>query len=201
MTTAGSEGSPIGQPSAFLVAECERLDAVRGPLLDLACGRGRHSIWAANRGHHVVAVDRNPAFLESLAAHSTEGGGTIETRLIDLEAEGGPLPISAELPVSDEAGPALPAAGSFAAVFVFRYLHRPLAPWIASLLAPGGLLFYETFTTAQRGLGWGPSRDAFLLAPGELPDLFATLETVVYEEGLSRDEVPAQTARWLGRRP
>jgi hypothetical protein len=86
-------------------------------------------------------------------------------------------------------------------VLVFRYLHRPLMPWIAGLLAPGGLLVSETFTRAQRRLGWGPARDAFLLEPGELPTLFPSLEALVYEEGPTDEPRPAETARLLARRP
>ena len=70
-----------------------------------------------------------------------------------------------------------------------------------SALAPGGLLVYETFTRAQRELGYGPSRDDFLLAPGELPGLFPELEVVEYDEGLIEAPRPRHTARLLARRP
>ena len=74
-------------------------------------------------------------------------------------------------------------------------------PWIASLLAPGGVLVYETFTTTQRALGWGPSRDAFLLEPGELRGLFPDLVVERFEEGPTEGPEPAETARLLARRP
>ena len=63
------------------------------------------------------------------------------------------------------------------ALLVFRYLHRPLCAALAESLRPGGLLLYETFTTAQIEPGlWAQSNPAFLLEPGELPGLFPTLE-------------------------
>ena len=169
-----------------------------GPVLDLACGRGRHALAAADLGLSVLAVDRNRDFLDRLAASgssqlddridSTQDAddvGRIETLCADLESQ---------------APPALEPA-SFGAVLVFRYLHRPLFPWIESLVAPGGFILYETFTLAQKKLGWGPRRDAFLLESGELPRLFSELVVEFYEAGPSNDEPSAQTARLLASRP
>jgi hypothetical protein len=82
---------------------------------------------------------------------------------------------------------------------VFRYLHRPLIPAIARVLAPGGLLIYETFTTEQRSLGTGPRNPDYLLEPGELPDLFSELELLDHWEGLSGEIENAQVARIIAR--
>lgn len=62
---------------------------------------------------------------------------------------------------------------------VFHYLHRPLMPALCAALAPGGRLFYETFTT-ERG---HPGNPAFLLQAGELPALVAPLTVVGSSEG------------------
>ena len=176
----------IGLPAVFFDAHRERLRAAAplGPILDLACGRGRHALAAAEMGLEVLAVDRNPESLAVLEA-AAPAGARLTTRVLDLET--GTLPSLPEAP--------------FGAVLVFRYLHRPLMPWIASQLAPGGVLLYETFTIHQRALGWGPSRSEFLLDPGELPGLFPGLEVLAYEEGENADAKPAQTARLLARRP
>jgi SAM-dependent methyltransferase len=178
--------SSAGDPSAFFLAHAERLRATAaiGPVLDLASGRGRHSLAAARLGLDVLAVDRNAESLTELSG-CTAAPGRIETRLLDLEGVG---------------TPALGARG-FGAILVFRYLHRPLTAWIESLLSPGGLLLYETFTTHQRRLGWGPSREAFLLAPGELPQLFPNLLIERYDEGPTDEARPAQTGRLVALRP
>lgn len=176
----------IGDPSPFFVA-CRDLllaSAPLGPAFDLASGRGRHALASAAMGLEVLAVDRNEEHLAELR-QAAAPADRIETRVIDLEGDTPP-----------DLGNA-----HFGAVLVFRYLHRPLAPWIESLLAPGGVLLYETFTTAQRERGWGPSRDAFLLAPGELPTLFPNLEVLRFEEGPTEEAKPADTARLLARRP
>lgn len=181
------DASPAaGLPSPFFVA-CEaelRASATLGPVLDLASGRGRHALASSALGLKVLAVDRNEDHLAELDA-AIGSAARLETRVLDLEGEAPP-----DLGIS-----------RFGAVLVFRYLHRPLAPWIEALLAPGGLLIYETFTTAQRERGWGPSRDAFLLAPGELPTLFPALEVLRFEEGPTNELKPADTARLLARRP
>jgi hypothetical protein len=100
-----------------------------------------------------------------------------------------------------EGPPALPVRiAAWGAVLVFRYLHRPLAPALAALLRPGGLLLYETFTRDQRELGHGPRNPAFLLERDELRGLFPELEIVGYEEGRFGEERPEALARLAARR-
>ena len=175
-----------GRPSHWFTTHQDELLGTKslGPTLDLACGRGRHSLAAAALGLETIALDRNAESLAELATQ-VDSPGRLETRTLDLEGDEAP-----------DLGTAC-----FGAVLVFRYLHRPLFPWIESLLAPGGVLLYETFTTAQRPLGWGPSRDDFLFQPGELATSFPALETERYEEGLSKDPRAAQTARLFARKP
>ena len=182
-----------GRPSAFFERHRDAIVATAplGPALDLACGRGRHALALARRGVPVVAVDRSAehlAHVDRSAATARERGERIAPiRLVEADLE------STRRPDLERA--------SFGVVLVFRYLHRPILAWIADLVAPGGLLVYETFTTAQRRLGWGPRRDAFLLEPGELGGAFPGLEVLAYEEGPSDEPRPAETARLLARRP
>jgi len=171
-------------PSSFVVAQEARLrEAGRlGPLLDLACGRGRHARLAAGWGLDVVGLDRDAAALHGLAAHGRRLGLPLALLRADAEAAWG-LPLR---------------RARFGAVLVTRFLYRPLAPILADLLRPGGLLVYETFTRRQRDHGQGPRNPAFLLDDGELPRLFPTLEVLDYAEGL-RDR--AWLAGLVARRP
>lgn len=184
MTSAISR--EVDPPSRFFQAHLDLIEATQalGPTLDLACGRGRHARILIERGLQVVALDRDSTALEALRKAVGGSPGALELVEADLE---GTIP------------PAFPA-GRFGAVLVFRYLSRPLAPWIVERLAVGGLLLYETFTRAQPALGWGPRRDAFLLGPGELRTLFPTLDELLYEEGPTDEPRPAQTARLLARK-
>jgi tellurite methyltransferase len=61
----------------------------------------------------------------------------------------------------------LPVA-RFDLVIVSRYLQRDLFEALRASAAPGGVVLYETFTTAQRALGTGPTSPDHLLEPGEL---------------------------------
>lgn len=161
------------------------IEAARlGWVVDLACGRGRHAIAAADLGLSVLAIDRNQSALDELAQVEPLGTGRIKTRQLDLESEPSPV-----LDATD-----------VKAVLVSRYLHRPLAAWIQSLVPIDGILLYETFTRAQKTLTWGPTRDAFLLKSGELPGLFPELKVEIYEEGPALDERAPLTARLLATR-
>jgi SAM-dependent methyltransferase len=152
-----------------------------GPVLDLACGYGRHSLAAAKLGLPVLAMDRNQ---EALRALQRIAPPLVQCVRTDLERE-------AIIPV---------APASCGAILVFRFLFRPLAPAIVRALRPGGLLLYETFTTHQRNLGQGPRNKAFLLEPNELPQLFVDLQRIDYEEVVSPGPRPAALARLTARR-
>lgn len=142
-------------------------------MLDLACGRGRHSRYLASRGFRVCAVDRDPAALEALA-----GVGRVEVRLADLESGAWPF-----------------AAGRFGGIVVTHYLHRPLFPQILDALAADGVLVYETFAQGNERFG-RPSRPDFLLRPGELLDVVrGRLRVLAFEEGETAGPAPAVIQR------
>ena len=175
------------RPSALFEQYAERLaqTALLGPVVDLACGRGRHALSVAERGLPCVGIDRNRSCLCDLRDRARDRSLGLSCVRSDLETEFGlPLRIN-----------------SCGAILVFRFLYRPLASAIETALAPGGLLLYETFTTRQRELGWGPSRAAFLLDPGELAQMFPRLETLAYSEGPSPDRKPEESARLAAIKP
>ena len=180
----------IPLPSPFLLRHRETLcDATAtGFLLDLACGRGRHSRAALGWGLTVVALDRDRQSLRELATCAALSPRPTASRL---------LPVCADA----EAGHPLPfAPGSLRAIVVTRFLHRPLAPTLIDGLAPGGVLLYETFTERQRELGTGPRNPDYLLQEGELLRLFAPLQVLDYEEGLRKTGSGEWVASLLGRR-
>lgn len=129
-----------------------------GAVLDVACGRGRHLRWFAQRGHAVTGVDRDAAALAELA-----GVG----RTVEADIENGPWPFAGE---------------TFAGVVVTNYLWRPLWPALLASVAPGGVLLYETFAEGNETVG-KPSRPDFLLRRGELMQACGELQVVAYEDG------------------
>jgi len=146
---------PAGEPSDWVLRWAPLVE--RGPLLDLACGGGRHARLFAARGLEVVAVDREKqAFPEE----------EIQFVQADLE-DGSPWPF---------------AGRRFAAIVVANYLHRPLFPRIVDSLAEGGVPIYETFMIGNEKFG-RPSNPQFLLRPGELLEAFGTLQVAGFEQG------------------
>jgi len=141
----------------------------RGPILDVACGEGRHARFFRDKGFDVVAVDREENF--SLSAG-------IEFIRADLE-DGGPWPFEGR---------------EFGAIVVTNYLHRPLFPHLAASLDVGGVLIYETFMLGNERFG-RPSNPKFLLRPGELRHAFAGLQVLDFEEGEFARPKPAMLQR------
>lgn len=174
-------------PSPFFVQQTALLSDAgqRGPVLDLACGRGRHCIAVAEGGAYAVGVDRRAQALTELRNVANARGLHIHGVRADLESD-------PELPL---------APGCCGAVLVFRFLFRPLAPRIEEVLQPGGVLLYETFTVRQRELGGGPHNPAFLLGEGELPQLFPRLQVLEFWEGIDNVGSPAALARLVARKP
>ncbi len=155
----------IGRPSRWLLENADLLGG--GRALDIACGRGRHALLLAAAGWQVHAVDRDAAAVDKLRGVAQRLG---------LDAQ-------LDLDVRDlEAGEVDLGEAAYDLVVVTRYLHRPLFPAFHRALRPGGILLYETFTTAHVKRG-RPRNPAFLLEPGELPRLVAPLTVARADEG------------------
>lgn len=175
------------EPCPFFREETARLrEASRGaPVLDLACGRGRHALAVARWDRSVLALDRDADALRGLRDRARAEGLRVQPLRLDLESGFG-IPLQPE---------------SCSVILVFRFLFRPLCAAITACLRPGGLLAYETFTRHQLAAGHGPRNPAFLLEPGELPRLFPGLEPLRHEEGWFDGVRPRAMARLLARRP
>lgn len=152
------DGRGPGEPSAWVRRFVDRIPP-GGTVLDLACGRGRHTRLLLERGHRVIAVDRDVAAVAGL-------DGDLEVLEVDLE-DGRPFAL---------------AGRRFEGIVVSAYLHRPLLPALVEALADGGTLIYETFSRDQVRYG-RPTNPDFLLCPGELLEVVrGALRVVAYED-------------------
>lgn len=148
---------------ATVLRENRQLLSAPGRALDLACGLGGNALFLAALGFEVHAWDISPVAIDRLTVTAHQRSLTLYPQVRDCLAQP-------------------PASESFDLILVSRFLERALCPAISAALKPGGLLFYQTYTQQQEG-GAAPSNPHFLLAQGELVELFSELELLVYQEG------------------
>ena len=171
---SASSGAPdkhhgVEAPSSWVTRWAALI--TRGPVLDVACGAGRHARLFAARGLEVVALDREPQQIPGV-------------RFVQADLEAGHWPLGAE---------------RFAAIVVTNYLHRPLFAQLETALAEEGVLIYETFMVGNEKHG-RPSNPAFLLQPGELLQAYRGLTPIAFEQGYVETPKPAVIQRLCARR-
>ncbi len=160
-------------PSPWVVRFAS-LVSVRGDVLDVACGAGRHTRLFLERGHRVVAIDRDLSGVADLAEHPR-----LERVQNDLEDD----------------TPFVLTGRRFAGIVVTNYLHRPLMPALVAAVNAAGVLIYETFAVGNERFG-GPKNSDFLLRPGELLDAVRKhLRVIAYEDLVVGEPSPAAIQR------
>lgn len=131
-------------------------------------GEGRNSVWLAQRGHSVLAVDMAAEGLRKAGRLAADAGVAIEVLQADL-AEWFP-----------------PDSEFDALVLVFVHLppqiRRAAHRRLLAALKPGGLLFLEGFERSHAGLpGGGPRDPAWLFDAETLREDFAGCTQLSFE--------------------
>ncbi len=124
--------------------------------LDLACGAGRDSLYLAQQGWQMSAIDYSQSALDKLQRLCGSLNLKVDTQKLDLEKHFADL---------------LDQGNRFDLVLVVRYLHRPLLKQLPLLLNPHGILVYQTFMQGCEAFG-SPKNPRFLLRRGELAEVF-----------------------------
>jgi 2-polyprenyl-3-methyl-5-hydroxy-6-metoxy-1,4-benzoquinol methylase len=166
-------------PHEWLVACASALPP--GRALDVAAGLGHNAVWLASRGWTVDAIDISAGGLRLAEQLAEQHGQHVNWIAADLD--------NFEVPRE-----------RYDLICVVRFLDRQRLPaMIVNALRPGGLLVYETFTVRElQRAGSNQLRNpAFVLQPGQLPTLYASLETLDYRE---LDLVEHSVARLLARK-
>ncbi len=164
-------------PSPWVVNYADRVND-GSDILDLACGRGRHTRFFLERGCRVMAIDLNIEGLSDLM-------GDPGLAVLEVDLENGPWPIG---------------NAEFDAVVVTNYLWRPLFPRIRDAVRAGGLVIYETFAEGNERFG-KPSNPDYLLKEGELNDWFSDWKVLGYEHTEETDPRPAMVQRICAVKP
>lgn len=154
-------GEQVFRTPAPLVVEFTQ-DLKPGAALDLASGPGRNSVYLAERGWQVTAVDGSSVAIDLLSKR----GLTIDARVADLEA-----------------GEFVPATQAFDLVLSCYYFQRDLIPAMKQSLRPGGLVILIAHLLDDTA-GDDESKAARPRAyPNELPRLFDGWRILHYREG------------------
>jgi tellurite methyltransferase len=150
-----------------------------GRALDIACGTGAVSLFLAEKGYTVDAVDISDVALAAFAArHPAIQGVCADLDTFHL------------------------AVGRYRLVTNIRYLNRRLFAQIIAALQPGGMLMFETFLKSRKKELDGGFKREYLLDEQELPGAFAPLDVLYYEESDSESgQTPARIASLVGVKP
>lgn len=154
----------FNEPSPLIVRFSREL--APGHALDLACGPGRNSLYLAERGWRVTAVDGSPLAIEILRERAYERKLVVDFKVADLERD--------EFEIEPEA---------YDLICDGYYLQRSLIPGMKSGLRPGGLIVAIVHLADQDQ----PQGTSTRARPGELRSFFADWKILHDYEGSSRE--------------
>jgi tellurite methyltransferase len=138
----------------------------KGKALDIASGEGRNSVFLAQHGFDVDAIDISEKGLKKAERLAKEMGVKIHTSFTDLDS----YQINKD---------------QYDLIANFYFLKRSLIPKIKKGLKKGGRVIFETYTLEQRTLGTGgPTHQKYFLKPNELLRLFKSFRILFYREGI-----------------
>ncbi|QLL05093.1 class I SAM-dependent methyltransferase [Mycobacterium vicinigordonae] len=151
-------GETVEAP-AFLAPHLSVLPST-GQALDLACGRGRDSVWLARQGLHTWGLDISAVAIEQARELAQRNGVSDRCRFDVVDLDQG-----------------LPEGGPVEMLLCNRFRNQRLDRALIQRLAPGGLLAIATLS--EVGATPGPFRSK----PGELTAAFAELNLLAAGEG------------------
>ncbi|HEY3307574.1 MAG TPA: class I SAM-dependent methyltransferase [Desulfuromonadaceae bacterium] len=165
-----SENSYLGErPSAFLIQEIERIKRLTPgkAALDVASGEGRNSVFLAQQGFKVTALDISEVGIDKGRKRALEAGVVIDFQQVDLD--------SFEL------------LFKYDLIINFNFLLRPLIHKEVKALNPGGVILVDTIM--QSPLLLARHNPDYLLEQGELLKIFEpfTGEIITAEELIQGD--------------
>ncbi|WP_316568208.1 methyltransferase domain-containing protein [Neobacillus sp. YIM B06451] len=136
-----------------------------GTAIDLACGLGGNSLYLAEQGFVVEAVDISETAIEFVRELAVKRRLNINASVMDLTD-------SENLPFKN---------GAYDLIVIANYLDRSLFPYVKRLLKEGGHFFMETYYNSPNKEG-GKVSERFRLKPNELLEQFWEWEVLFFEE-------------------
>jgi SAM-dependent methyltransferase len=162
------KGCALGkEPNSFLKRHLSFIP--KGRALDLAAGEGRNSVFLAQHGFVVDAVDISKIGLRKARTLAKENGVLIHAFAADLDHH----------EIEKE---------RYDLITNFYFLNRRLIPKIRRGLKRGGRVIFETYLLEHRALhSGGPKNPRYFLKPNELLKLFKAFRILFYREGIFRE--------------
>ena len=145
------------QDASKIVKEFYSL-APKGKALDLACELGRNSIFLAEKGFYVDAVDISDIALKNLKNKKNINPVEADLDFYNIEQN------------------------KYSLIVNINYLNRRLIPQIKEGLIKGGVVIFETFVLCNEKGVFQPKNKDFLLRKNELIHLFLDMQIVFYSE-------------------
>ena len=139
--------------------------------LDIACGTGRNTLYLAEKGFEVDALDISAVALQELTQQMDKitDLSFIHTQLVDLDSY-------------------TPPSSTYDVIIQSNFLDRRLIPLLASALTIGGVLVIETYMLDPDNEKRGANA-SYLLKAGELPSYFdAHYNILFYDEFWNQGE-------------
>lgn len=160
-------------PTALLAEWVSQL--TRGRALDVACGAGRNSLYLAENGWRVDALDISPVGLERARQNAAAQG--VEVRWIQADLE-------------DDPGAVLPT-GPYDLIVLARYVNPAVYRPLVERLTCDGILLCEQHIVSSDDV-IGPKNPAYRLRHNELLRSVAgeaepDLRVLYYREGIVTD--------------
>ncbi len=151
------ENTEFPKPDPFLIDYLELFKPDQR-VVDLASGRGRHSLLLAAQGCYMIPIDCSRIALHRSTSEANVRGLAIHPIVADL------------------ADFRLPSQ-SLDAIICFNYLNRELSENICDALVPGGYFLMKTFNRnfLKKNPKFNPN---YVLAPGELTTMFGRLDMI-----------------------
>lgn len=152
----GRVTGPPSMPKGLGGVELDRT----GSCLDVGCGLGEQSLWAAQQGYHVVAIDSSEVAITALNSAAIRLGvrDRIDTRVVDLD-DGLPTDV----------------ANQCSLVVCQRFRDPRLYEQLVYMLRPRGVLVITVLSSVGLQVEPGP----FHAPAGELVCTFRELDVTI----------------------
>jgi SAM-dependent methyltransferase len=162
--TMSEKANPKLEPDPWVQKYASLIPA--GPVLDLACGNGRHGRYFLDLGYPVTLVDKDTSGIDDLSCHNNAELITYDLESSYLEKNN----LRNSVPKESTSWPF--KENQFSGIVVTNYLHRPLFSHLKATVKPGGIIIYKTFSVGNEKFG-RPKNPNFLLQEDELRTVFS----------------------------